>query len=198
MVNLVFLVFVALPDERRGPISIASAVLQLVASMALMILSYFEHVQTLRPSTIISLYLLALLLLDSARMRTMALISAGDGKSITFAASMVLKVANLVIESSTKSDFISRETKAVSPEATSNIFIRSTFMWLRKLLLVGYTRVVTIGDLFSLDPVMDSEHLASKFRAFALEKGAFPALPIMCSAMAPSLCNFPPRHAGSG
>lgn len=172
MVNLIFLAFVALPDERHGAISIVSAALQLVASMALVTLSYFEHVQTLRPSTIISAYLFALLLLDSARMRTMALISAGDRKSVTFAVSMALKVMSLVVESMTKSGFIGKEKGELSPEATSNMFIRSTFMWLGKLLLIGYTKIITIGDLFGLDPAMDSDHLASKFRRLALEKGA--------------------------
>lgn len=172
VVNLIFLAFVAILDERHGPTSIASAALQLVASKTLVALSYFEHERTLRPSTMISGYILVLLLVDSARMRTMALISASDKKSVTFAVSLALKLVNLFIESLTKSDFIGEETKSVSPEATSNIFMRSTFMWLRQLLLLGYTKIIKIGDLFELDSVMDSVQLARKFRGFALEKGA--------------------------
>ncbi|EOO03202.1 putative abc multidrug transporter protein [Phaeoacremonium minimum UCRPA7] len=118
----------------------------------------------------ISVYLLVLLLTDSARMRTLALISAGDKTSIAFAFSVALQTAGLAAESVTKSGFIAVDEKKVSPESTGNLFARSTFTWLRKLLLIGYKRVIMVRDLFRLDSVMDSEALAAKFRGFALEK----------------------------
>ncbi|THY55077.1 multidrug resistance-like protein [Aureobasidium pullulans] len=173
-VNLALLIAVARQDDFRTSASIAAYTLRLITGPALLALSYFEHIYTLRPSTLISAYLLALLLLDAAHMRTLALEFPHRGPTIAFGISMGFEVLSLLTECVRKKETVGVSFASLSPEATSNLFVRQTFFWLKKILRIGYSRTITTRDLYNLDAAIGSEKLARSFRKLGLDKGTYP------------------------
>ena len=129
-------------------------------------LSFIDHSKSPRPSVLLNCYLFLTLLLDAAQTRTLFLSS--DGKpelnySIVFTAALALKVGILVLEAQRKSKWMNWDEKEHSPEETSGIFSLGLFLWLNKIFLEGYKKVLSIKDLYSLDSSLDSKKLHDKF-----------------------------------
>ena len=101
-------------------ISIASAVLSLLAALALIALSVLEHRNAPRPSFIISIYLILSLFFDITRTRTMWL---GNSPALAgrATAALMLQGAVLLLETVDKRKMLLGEYKILSSEATSSL-----------------------------------------------------------------------------
>jgi ATP-binding cassette, subfamily C (CFTR/MRP), member 1 len=146
------------PSVAKTRASVPTAVLTLVAYLALPILSYAEHVKSVRPSSLLNGYLLISLLCDVARTRTLWLKDhdkiAGD-----FTAAVAIKCALLVLEAVEKRRFLLPNYQSYPFEATSGIFSRFFFCWLNPLLRRGHSRILALDDLYCLDKHLLSEYL---------------------------------------
>jgi len=81
---------------------VTSTTLQLCAAIALGLLSFWEHRNTVRPSILISTYLISTSILDAARARTQALIPGQTKVASILIATVAMKVLVLIIETREK------------------------------------------------------------------------------------------------
>lgn len=155
--QLALLCLWCLPKSTVAPsICIASAALGLTSALVIGLVSHFEHKRSIRPSFLVSLYILITLLFDIARARTHWLMRQRDSIAAILTAIVGLKLAMLVIESIEKRNILSSAYKNVSTESTSGLFNRALFCWLNPLLLKGYISVLSAENLFPITENLSS------------------------------------------
>lgn len=136
---------------------VSASALSLVSGLGLIILSLLEHARSPRPSILISFYLALTILLDVAQTRTLWLASRNKTEATfcrLYTSALALKAISLLLESQNKTRWIRWDVKEHSPEETSGLFGLGAFIWLNRLFLSGYSKVLKVGDLYPLDPAM--------------------------------------------
>ncbi|KAH8700509.1 putative multidrug resistance protein [Talaromyces proteolyticus] len=147
-----------------GPVGIAASCLNTVVGVLLCLLSPLEHSRTLRPSSIINVYLLSFLL-DAVALRTLWMSTYSTDIRNSFTAVFTVKGVLVGLEAVEKNRyFITEEDRQLSPYAKSGIYNRSIFWWINALLRLGYRQRLTPQDLHPLDPTMAAEVLHERFR----------------------------------
>ncbi|KAK3322938.1 P-loop containing nucleoside triphosphate hydrolase protein [Apodospora peruviana] len=151
-------------------ISLAAAALTPLCTLGLCVLSYAEHWRSVRPSTLLCVFLFATLLFDITRTRSLWLrsldpLGLNDDIAYVSVASVIVKAAVLVLEALNKTRLLHQKYRAYPPEATSGIFNRSFFWWLNPLFRSGFGRVLGVDDLFTLDKHLQASYLHTRFRA---------------------------------
>lgn len=145
--------------------SIVSAVLNVISTTCVLILSNVEHGRSTRPSIVLCSYLLLSIAFDTVRIRTMWL-SSTSNYELTICdistAGLALKVAIALLESCRKTLWATAEPKKRSPEETTGIYGLGAYLWLNKLFLMGYKTTLTMEDLYPLDNSMSAEHLEQR------------------------------------
>ncbi|PQE04085.1 ABC multidrug transporter protein [Rutstroemia sp. NJR-2017a BVV2] len=161
-IQLVLIVLWNTSHAPRTSATIASASLNLVSAVSLILLSHFEHSKTIKPSDIINVYLFASLLLDIARVRTQWLLpNREDSIGLTLTISVLLKVVILCLEATEKRKHLVSTYRNYSRESTSGIFNHLFFWWLNPLFLTGSGKVLSFEDLHSIQrplPVHCKKH----------------------------------------
>lgn len=144
--------------------TIPAAVLSFGASLAVTVLSWFEHSRAIRPSTLLNLYLLFSLIFDAVQVRTLYL--RHDDASILglFTASIGLKAALLLLEAKSKRGYLKAPYNRFSQETTGGIFNHSFFWWLIPVLTTGFKKILTLDDLYTTDQELLSEHLQNQMQ----------------------------------
>ncbi|KND86897.1 Canalicular multispecific organic anion transporter 2 [Tolypocladium ophioglossoides CBS 100239] len=158
--------------------TIPSAVLTFVLSLVYVLLSVLEHRSSIRPSSLISIYLGLSILFDTARARTMWLLDNANVSAIpaVFTASLALKAVMLLLESTEKRSILRDEYCDAAPESVSGPYNLGVFYWLSTLFFTGYRKVLEPEDLFPLDDELQSEALA-KTMFDAWDKGLLKSAP---------------------
>ncbi|KAI0906085.1 P-loop containing nucleoside triphosphate hydrolase protein [Ustulina deusta] len=162
--QLALLVQWAQPDLRNS-VSIASTTLSLTSGLSLALLSHLEHSKSIRPSFIITFYLIFTVFLDIARVRTQWLLQDAGGIAATLTASLTIKFALLTLEAVEKRRLLVDGYHEYPPESTSGPFSRGFFLWLNSLLLSGFGKVLSLADLPSISEKLDSQVLAKDLSA---------------------------------
>ena len=157
--QLADLILWASPSAIRTQTSVPTATITFIGSLVLCILSYAEHVRTVAPSFLLNIYLFFSLLFDIARARTLWLQQYNRTIAIVFTASVAVKFVLVLLEGFEKRGLLRADYKGYPPEATSGIYSKSFFFWLRSLLQNGYRRLLRVDDLFVLDKSLASENL---------------------------------------
>jgi ATP-binding cassette subfamily C (CFTR/MRP) protein 1 len=155
----VLLILHALNPSLRTRATIAASALTLLDALGLCLLSHKEHVRSIRPSTIINVYLLLTLPFDVARARTLWLSGATRSIAAVFTSTLGVKIMILITEAIEKHGILLDRYQNSSPEITSGIYSRSFFWWLNKLMTTGYRRVIQNEDLYPIDDEMKSAFL---------------------------------------
>jgi ATP-binding cassette subfamily C (CFTR/MRP) protein 1 len=163
-VEVVQLVLASFTPYVKVPTTTAANVLAMVVTLPMLLLSHLEHCKALRPSSILCTYLFFTLLLDIPRVRTLWMSHQWVPASATLQAAMVIKVSILLLELQTKVRMLVQTDRDLSPEETSNVFSRRLFWWLNQLFRKGYSKPLSLPDLYVLD-----EDLASKTVGTRLE-----------------------------
>ncbi|KUI53479.1 Canalicular multispecific organic anion transporter 1 [Cytospora mali] len=148
---------------------ISSATLRVISSLCMLTLSFLEHARSPRPSILLNSYLFLTILLDIAQTRTLWLASTTkDEFAITRVntAALVLKTAIAFLESQHKDRWVKLNLKAHSPEETTGIYGLGAYVWLNKLFLTGYSKVLRMDDLYPLDSSMTAEALEARLASF--------------------------------
>lgn len=173
---------------------VAASILKLVASSAMVFLSFIDHSKSRRPSVLLSSYVVLTLLLDAAQARTLFLLSEKrieTAWSSIFISALGLKCGILLLEAREKSEWVQWDNKEHSPEETSGIFSLGVFFWLNKIFLRGYRQIMTVKDLYPLDSEMQGELLHEKFEKrieySKLKEDRFGLLKVLVSTLRGSL-----------
>lgn len=149
-------------DGQFGQVTIAANTLGILDAIALCLLGFAEHRQSIRPSSLITLYLLFSVAFDAVQCRTLWLLPHDRKLRIIAAISNVsigFKVGILVLELKEKRAFLVPPWNQAPPESLSGTINRSLFWWLNKLFLRGYQTVLNLKSLWPTDHIMDSERL---------------------------------------
>ncbi|CAI7588489.1 unnamed protein product [Penicillium discolor] len=146
--------------------SLAADVLEVVAISSAIVLSYIHHCRSIRPSTLLTLFLSARSLLGIARVRTLWLTPDETTKAIVFTIGFIFTLISLVFESSEKESIVTPETeKPATPEPFSGFWKQASFAWLARTFRLGYSKVISVDDLPDLDPRLDTEVVAHKVQS---------------------------------
>ncbi|KAI8961197.1 putative ABC multidrug transporter [Daldinia sp. FL1419] len=164
--QLSLVVFIRKPLLGGDKVDFASSMIRLVASFCVIWLSYLDHGRSLRPSTILCVYLFSTLLFDVAQARTFWLASRAILEVIfsgLFTVTLVVKAIILLLEAQSKTKWVAWHDTEFSPEETSSIFHLGVYSWLNKLFLEGYRKVLDINDLYPLHENMAANRLSRSF-----------------------------------
>lgn len=162
---------VAIKSTELRDLFISSAAVGLLSSMCMLTLSYLEHARSLRPSILLSSYLFLTILCDTVQARTLWLASTTRYElAITCltTVAVALKAAILFLESRRKDRWASLDLKKHSPEETTGIGGLGAYLWLSRLFLAGYRKILRIEDLYPLDSKMASEALGERLTSAAV------------------------------
>ncbi|PLB43601.1 P-loop containing nucleoside triphosphate hydrolase protein [Aspergillus steynii IBT 23096] len=141
---------------------IAAAALALVSGVVLLGLSYTEHTRSVRPSTLIDVYLLFTLIFDCAIVRTSWTLQGRGIVAKLLTSTVAIKCLILVMEGWEKRGILYPQYRCLSPEATSGIYSRSIFWWLNPLMKIGFDRFITYQDLYPIDDNLAAKSLLTK------------------------------------
>lgn len=145
----------------KTPASLAGDVLNLAATGMLITLQFIHYPRSLRPSSVVSLYFSAYVLLAIARARTLWTISPASNAAVTIIATLSLTFLALLVETTASTQKVVNE-KVDSPEQYSGIWARTIFAWLAATFKAGYATVISVDDLPALGPKLTSRHLHQK------------------------------------
>lgn len=151
--QLSLLIFSAHSAKPRA-LLVTSTAVSFCSSICIIGLSFLEHSRSARPSILLNCYLLLTVLFDVAQTRTFWLASTNFQELIfsrLFTVSVAVKAILIIIESQHKSRWVQWDMKRHSPEETSGIFGLTAYTWLVRMFLAGYTKILTLDDLFPLD-----------------------------------------------
>ncbi|KAF4835570.1 ABC transporter atnG [Colletotrichum tropicale] len=143
-------------------VSVAAAVLGVLDALALGVLSHTEHVRSIRPSTIICVYLVFSLAFDAVQCRTLWLLPGLQKLAAVFTASLTVKLAMFVLEVQGKRRFLVAALRNLSPETTSGIIGRGFFWWLNGLMTRGFKATLSPAALYDIDDDLRSEELLQR------------------------------------
>lgn len=144
--------------------SIAAAAINLVVAIQLAALSWIEHSRSVRPSTLLSIYLLFTIFFDLPQARTLWLQRSVNGIAGVFSAGLVLRAMLLVLEILEKRPYLMPNYRHLSPEATSGIINRSFMWWVTGIFHAGFSNLLQFDDLYVLDEQLTSVELDGKMQ----------------------------------
>ncbi|KAK5989321.1 ABC multidrug transporter B [Cladobotryum mycophilum] len=132
-------------------LTVACVALTVAFSFLLSVVSYFEHIRSVRPSTVLIVYLGTSLVLDLARVRTLFFIPEVNTIAKVSLASFVVKLFIFMLEITEKRHLLRDEWKKASPEETSSTLNRAMFIWLNGVFIKGFRTLLTVNALAPLD-----------------------------------------------
>jgi hypothetical protein len=98
-----------------------------------MVLSHIEQSRSVRPSSVLTAYLLFSALLDGPQVRTLYLQHDNGAIAAVLLATVGLKLALLLLDSLEKKAYLTLEYQRLSPESLGGILNRSFMWWLNGL-----------------------------------------------------------------
>lgn len=122
-------------------------------------LSWIEDARSVRPSTLLSLYLVVTVLLDLPQVRTLWLRGSLDATAGLTTAAVAFKTLFFFVENTGKRAHLLSVHQTLPPEATSGIVNRSFLWWINDIFRRGFHKALTIEDLDRLDDALLSEGL---------------------------------------
>jgi ATP-binding cassette, subfamily C (CFTR/MRP), member 1 len=152
--TILHLTLLSLWTGRKIPktrLTIACLVLTTLVYIIFLVVSYLEHLRSVRPSTFLCVYLGTSLLLDLARVRTLFLLPGSQVVARVFLAGFFCKSILLFLEMKEKRHLVGKEWQDASPEATSSIVNRTFFIWLNNTFFKGFRSDLTVDALTPLD-----------------------------------------------
>jgi ATP-binding cassette subfamily C (CFTR/MRP) protein 1 len=144
-------------------VAIAAATMQVLCGLQLILLTVVDHTRSIRPSSALSIYLLAIIVLNAVQIRTLFLRQYLIPVAGLLSTDIILKVILLILESLPRK-FIDQKTHPYSPEALAGVLSRSIFWWLNRILLQGYRSLLKPADLPYLDRNLQSRPLQKGIR----------------------------------
>ncbi|KAI5195395.1 putative ABC transporter [Aureobasidium subglaciale] len=145
------------------PTSVPSTALSFIDSVMILCLSYFEEAKSIRPSSLLSVYLLLSVVFDAAQVRTLWLTNRTNVAAVQ-TASIAVRTILLFLEAQSKTSYLKLPFKDYPPEAKSGILNLSFVWWLNQLFAKGFRKLITTEDLFALDHTLRSEAVGRRLQ----------------------------------
>lgn len=162
--QLALLVLWALTPMYRTEASIPAAVLSFLASLSLLYLSGIEHARSIRPSSLINVYVFFSLLFDVPQTRTLWLRPGPRALPALFTAGVVAKAVVLCLEAKSKRRALFPPYRLYAPESLVSLYDRTALWWLNPLFWTGYNGYLSIEKLYAVDADLSSEKVEAKFQ----------------------------------
>lgn len=123
-----------------------------------------EHTKSLRPSTIVTVYLFATVLCDIVRVRSVWLV---DDRTlgITLSCTLALELVTLLLELMEKQGYHTESDKKQTPEEFAGMFNRSAYWWLNHLIRYGFTTTLSPADLYEMEERMNASVFNTIFQS---------------------------------
>lgn len=137
---------------------VATSSLALVAALVLLLLSQIEHVRSVKPSSLIIVYLVFSIFFDAVRCRTLWLLDISP-LTTTFTATIGAKILVLCVENRNKRSILKQNWKDLGQEATSSVLNTTFLWWVNPVLWTGHTSRLRISELPALEPQFRAESL---------------------------------------
>ncbi|OOO06299.1 ABC transporter transmembrane region [Aspergillus oryzae] len=170
-IQLALLISWAKNTRPNTKLSVASSAINLAVAMEIVVLSWVEDERSVRPSSLLAIYLLFTLLFDVVQTRTLWLSPGNLLVPSLFTASVAAKTVMVLFESLGKQKYLTGPYQGLPPESTSGIVNRSFMWWLNRLFFRGFRSLLTTEDLDHLDKPLKSAATAPKaLRAWALRR----------------------------
>jgi hypothetical protein len=164
-------------------VSVAAAVLGLLSAVLLCGLSYTEHTRSIRPSTVISMYLAISILFDAVQVRTLWLLDDAKTLAVLSTAALVTKITMFLVEIQGKRSFLLEAWSQGSPEATSGIINRGFFWWVNELLVWGFKGSLNMVSLYETDEELKSQRLLHQMLAAWQRRKAAGKYTLLCTVL---------------
>ncbi|RFU32078.1 hypothetical protein B7463_g4239, partial [Scytalidium lignicola] len=148
--------------NRVTNVTVPAAVLSFLAAIAVLALSRLEDSRTVRPSSLLNIYLLISLVFDAVQVRTLYLRHDDPPILGLFTADVTLKALLLFLEGRSKRRYLKSPYNEYPPEAISGILNRSFFWWINPILATGFRKILTLDDLWKSDPALLSAPLCEQ------------------------------------
>ena len=132
--------------------------------MFLIPLSHVEHTKSVRPSTLICVYLVASIVFDAVQTRTLFITGNDLAISVTLCCSIAIKMTVLFLEASEKRAYLRVPYNSYPPETIASTFNRTFLWWLNRIFLTGFRKVMTLDDLRSTTSELRSKEPAKRLR----------------------------------
>ncbi|PYI23686.1 putative ATP-binding cassette transporter [Aspergillus violaceofuscus CBS 115571] len=163
LIQLTLLVCWTRDDLPRTKASVPSASINFIVAMELLVLCWLEDGRSARPSSLLTAYLLLTLLFDIVQARTLWLrLPKTILLPVFFTISVGSKMIMLLLESLEKRQYLTDDYRGLPPESTSGIINRSFMWWLNHMFTVGSRRLLTMDDMYDLDPALNSASVSEK------------------------------------
>ena len=161
---LTLVVLYARDGEAKSPASLPFAIMGLIASVAIIVLSFMEHEKSVKPSLLLNTFLLISLFFDVAHCRTLFLLEGHTRIAAIYAATLALKVVLLFLEARNKRSHLKIPYMGLATESTVGIFNLSFFWWLNETFVRGFRELLSPGDLQQIDTDLTSEKLGERLQ----------------------------------
>lgn len=132
--------------------------------MVLIPLSHTEHSRSVRPSTLISVYLVASVVFDAVQVRTLFNVGNDIAIPVTLCASIAIKLIITVLEAREKRAYLRQPFSSYPPETIANTFNRTFLWWLNRTFVTGFRKLMTHDDLDSTSSELRSRVLAQRLK----------------------------------
>lgn len=162
--QLSLLILWSIMPMSRMRTSIPAAVLSFLASLSLLVLSSVEHAKSVRPSSIINVYILFSVLLDLPQTRTLWLRPGPRSIPAIFTVGLCAKAVILYLEARSKRRSLFAPYRLYAPEALVNLYDRTVLWWLNPLFFQGYRGILSFERLYKIDGDLSSEHVETNFQ----------------------------------
>ncbi|RYC61385.1 hypothetical protein CHU98_g4815 [Xylaria longipes] len=174
--ELAVLILTCVDSRRHTSITVATAALCFVASVALLALSHIDHVRSARTSDVLGLYLVVTSLLRAAVVRTYWYLDGFHTIASLTLASLLVQLSILVLESCSKRRWLVDGSRGGTPEESASFLSRSLLAWVNSLFFEGYRKQLTDSDLRIIDISLKTTEVEPRFDQLLAAKTS-PVLP---------------------
>ncbi|KAF5580564.1 ABC transporter integral membrane type 1 [Fusarium subglutinans] len=164
LLQLALLVLWAVQRLRPSRAALPAGGVELAATLVLGLVSHADHFKTLRPSTLICLYLPLTILLDISRVRTLWLLQLRLPLAPMLTACLCAKVVWLILEARQKQRIVLDGYCDVTEEEVAGILSRSVFGWLLPSIVSGSRKDILPKDLICLDAELRASQVHDAFQ----------------------------------
>jgi ATP-binding cassette subfamily C (CFTR/MRP) protein 1 len=150
--KVVFLAFACTNTMANTRATIPVTAIGIFAIVVMGALSYLEHCRSYRPSSLLTLYLLAATPMNAARCRTLWNMPSSTGVLTAFIVVTSLMGIALALELAPKDSLVRENIRKPSPEEKRGIVERSLLAWIVPTFVYGYKHTFTPKTLPPVDP----------------------------------------------
>jgi ATP-binding cassette subfamily C (CFTR/MRP) protein 1 len=163
--QICLLAFWATQTASTTSATVPAACLGLLVSLAVVVLSAQSHMRSVRPSSLLSVYLLFSCLFDAVQVRTLFMRHAGKVVPSLLSVSIALRLVLLTIECRNKRPWLRSQYRTLPPEVTAGVVSRSILWWLNPLFLDGMRTLLRPDQLYGLDPDLQSRETGQRLES---------------------------------